>query len=96
MGEALSRDLVSKGWKVCMADINPNDALLKELGDNAIFKKTNVADYDSQAQTFKATFEKWGQIDALCANAGIVDRRYFFSNPFFFTLSHSYFAATSI
>jgi NADP-dependent 3-hydroxy acid dehydrogenase YdfG len=75
MGEALARDLVSKGWKVTMADINANESLSKELGDNVIFCKTDVADYDSQAKTFQATFDKWGQIDALCANAGIVDRR---------------------
>lgn len=75
MGEALARDLVSKGWRVCMADINPNDTLSAELGDAAFFAKTNVADYDSQARTFTETFEKWGRIDALCANAGIVDRR---------------------
>jgi NADP-dependent 3-hydroxy acid dehydrogenase YdfG len=75
MGEALARDLVSRGWKVCMADINRNETLLTELADNSIFCKTDVADYDSQAQTFEATFEKWGRIDALCANAGIVDRR---------------------
>jgi NAD(P)-dependent dehydrogenase (short-subunit alcohol dehydrogenase family) len=76
MGLALSRELVGRGWKVAMADIQPNAELSKELGDKAEFFKTDVADYDSQAETFQATFNKWGRIDALCANAGIVDRRY--------------------
>ncbi|KAF2095511.1 15-hydroxyprostaglandin dehydrogenase [Rhizodiscina lignyota] len=74
MGEALSRHLVSKGWKVGMADIQANEKLSKELGDSAAFFQTNVADYDSQAKTFQAVFDKWGRIDALCANAGIVDK----------------------
>ena len=74
MGLALSRELVSKGWKVALADIQENAELSKELGDSAQFFKTNVADYDSQAATFQGVFDKWGRIDALCANAGIVDR----------------------
>lgn len=75
MGLALSRELVTQGWKVAMADIQPNEVLSNELGDSALFFKTNVADYDSQAATFQKTWDKFGRIDALCANAGIVDRR---------------------
>jgi NADP-dependent 3-hydroxy acid dehydrogenase YdfG len=74
MGLALSRELAQRGWKIAMADLQPNEELSKELGDNGHFFKTDVADYDSQASTFKAAFDKWGRIDALCANAGIVDR----------------------
>ncbi len=33
-----------------------------------------MASYDSQAKAFAAVWEKWGRIDALLANAGIVDR----------------------
>ena len=76
MGEALARDLVQHGWNVMMADIQPNAALSLELGENADFSTTNVADYDSQAVTFQKTWDKWGRIDALCANAGIVDKRF--------------------
>ena len=75
MGQALSRDLTSKGWLVAMADIQTNEALSKELGDKAAFFHCNVADYDSQAKMFQAVWDKYGRIDALCANAGIVDKR---------------------
>lgn len=34
----------------------------------------NAADYDSQAEMFQKVWEKWGRINALCANVGIVDR----------------------
>ena len=76
MGEALSRSLVQKGWNVAMADIQPNAALARELGDKAAFFNTNVADYHSQADTFQAVWDKWGRIDALFANAGICDKKY--------------------
>lgn len=74
MGEALSEDLVSKGWQVAMADIQPNKELSAKLGDNASFHKCDVADYDSQATCFQEVWDRYGRIDALCANAGIVDK----------------------
>lgn len=44
------------------------------LGPNAAFFHADVASYDSQAQAFLAVYQKWSRIDALLANAGIVDR----------------------
>lgn len=74
MGEALSEDLVSRGWQVAMADIQPNKELSRKLGENASFHKCDVADYDSQANCFQEVWDNYGRIDALCANAGIVDK----------------------
>jgi NAD(P)-dependent dehydrogenase (short-subunit alcohol dehydrogenase family) len=82
MGEAIARDLVRNGWRVAMADIKQNDALSKELGPNAEYFSCNVADYDSQAAVFQGVWDKFGRIDALCANAGIVDRRFVAFNNF--------------
>ena len=80
MGEALARVLVSRGWSVALADLNRNTTLENDLGDNARFYPTNVASYDSQASTFRQVFHDFGRLDALCANAGIVDKgsRYLF------------------
>lgn len=75
MGEALSRHLVQQGWNVAMADISPNESLSEELGEKAEFFNCDVSDYDSQAQMFQAAWDRFGSIDALCANAGIVDKR---------------------
>lgn len=76
MGTALARDLLSQGWKVGCLDVNEPVAkkLFSEYGDQALVVKANVGDYDDQAKAFAAVFEKWGRIDALLANAGIVDR----------------------
>ncbi|KAF2741428.1 15-hydroxyprostaglandin dehydrogenase [Polyplosphaeria fusca] len=74
MGKALAQDLVESGWKVAIADIQENQAFQKELGDASSFYKCNVADYDSQAKMFQQVWDTYGRIDALCANAGIVDK----------------------
>ena len=75
MGEALAEDLVSKGWQVAMADIQQNADLAAKLGDSASFHQCDVARYESQAKTFQEVWDRYGRLDALCANAGIVDKR---------------------
>lgn len=75
MGEALAEDLVKKGWQVAMADIQQNAELASKLGESASFHQCDVADYDSQAKAFEEVWAKYGRLDALCANAGIVDKR---------------------
>lgn len=76
MGEALAIHFVSKGWLVACVDLQrgPGETLAASLGPNAHFWEVNVADYDSQALMFQHVFDKWGRIDALLANAGIVDK----------------------
>lgn len=81
MGEALSENLVKKGWRVAMADIQQNGQLASKLGDSASFHYCDVADYDSQAKAFQEVWNKYGRLDALCANAGIVDKRCLHSIP---------------
>ena len=43
---ALVRDLVSRGWKVAIADVQENEALMEELGERAAYHHCDVADYD--------------------------------------------------
>ncbi|KAJ4374074.1 hypothetical protein N0V83_002813 [Neocucurbitaria cava] len=73
MGMGLVRKLVEKGWKVAVADINENKTFADELGGASSFHKCNVADYD-RSEMFQQVWDKYGRIDALCANAGIVDK----------------------
>lgn len=76
MGEALATHYISKGWRVACFDLQrgPGEALAASLGHNAKFWEVDVSDYDSQARAFQGVFDRWGRIDALLANAGIVDR----------------------
>lgn len=77
MGVKIVQSLCAQGWKVACLDLQQEagDALIESLGhENAIFIPTNLAKYEDQAHAFRETFRRWGRIDALCANAGIVDR----------------------
>ena len=74
MGQAISKELVNLGWTVAMFDIKENKAHSDELGSKAKYYYCNVADYDSHAKAFDQVFKDYGKVDALCANAGIVER----------------------
>ncbi|KAM7220168.1 NAD(P)-binding protein [Rhypophila decipiens] len=76
IGAALATRLVEKGWRVALLDINQEagSQLASTLGPNTIFLPTDVASYASQCAAFSAIFSRFGRIDALCANAGVVDR----------------------
>ena len=76
MGEGLARDLIGNGWAVACVDIQEQagKALVAGLGSNAHFIKCDMADYDDQAKMYTEVWRKWGRLDALLANAGIVDR----------------------
>lgn len=76
MGTELARSMIDQDYFVGCLDINEaaGSKLASELGDRALFIKCNVASYDQQAQAFQKVFDKWGRIDALLMNAGIVDR----------------------
>ena len=76
IGEGLACKLIEEGWTVAVVDMNvtAGQKLATELGSEAKFFQCNVADYDDQARMFTSVWETWGQIDALCANAGIVDQ----------------------
>ena len=73
MGLALTRNLVAKGWKVGMADVNSDagEKHSKELGPNTFFKNVDITNYDEQAVFFDEVW-RWGggRLDFLAANAG--------------------------
>lgn len=49
-------------------------ASLDPEGKTTLFTECHVESYDSQVAAFKAVWAKFGRIDALIANAGIVDK----------------------
>lgn len=54
------------------------EALVAELNragpGKADFIYCDICDYDQQARAFQQVWDKYGRLDALLANAGIVDR----------------------
>jgi 15-hydroxyprostaglandin dehydrogenase (NAD) len=78
IGLATTKHLLSKGWKVVMADLNETAgiAISKELGPNSSFIRANVTVFADQIAMFKHAF-KWGgnRLDLFAANAGVDDRQ---------------------
>lgn len=78
IGLAMTKHLLSRGYKVAMADMNRNEGerLHSELGSDTMFHQTDVSSYDQQAALVSQAFE-WGgnRLDFFAANAGIDDRQ---------------------
>lgn len=74
MGRADARILAAEGASVVVADLNEVDgqAVADEIGDKAVFMLLNVADEDNWKTVIAATVEKFGQLDILINNAGII------------------------
>ncbi|KAF2466730.1 15-hydroxyprostaglandin dehydrogenase [Lindgomyces ingoldianus] len=81
IGLAVATHLVSKGYKVVIAEMNAatGSAAAESLGPDAKFIQTDVSSYLAQARLFKEAYE-WGgnRLDFCHANAGIDDRQYLY------------------
>jgi 3(or 17)beta-hydroxysteroid dehydrogenase len=66
--------LAREGAKVVITDINEEagKAVAKEIGDNAIFVRHDIASESDWAAVFKAATDKFGKVDVLVNNAGIL------------------------
>lgn len=79
LGLAVATSLASKGWKISIADMNVSAGEKAASSLNGTFHKTNVTDYTSLSTTFDRTFNEYGHIDFVFANAGIVERDSFYT-----------------
>jgi NAD(P)-dependent dehydrogenase (short-subunit alcohol dehydrogenase family) len=73
LGEAVTRRFHAQGAQVVIADLNETtgQALAKELGDRALFVKTDVADEASAQHCINAAVKAYQQINGLVNCAGI-------------------------
>jgi 3-hydroxyacyl-CoA dehydrogenase/3-hydroxy-2-methylbutyryl-CoA dehydrogenase len=73
LGEACSRYFVDNGAKVGILDMaqERGEALAAELGDNAIFCNTNVADTENVQAAVDKTFETFGAVHTAVSCAGV-------------------------
>jgi len=75
IGAALARRAATEGMNVVLADIRYEDAAMvaAELGDSrALAVKTDVSDAASVANLADQAWDRFGSVDLLCNNAGIV------------------------
>ncbi|KFY26713.1 hypothetical protein V493_03914 [Pseudogymnoascus sp. VKM F-4281 (FW-2241)] len=73
IGLAVVEDLVAKEWNVAVFDFEgtAGNTLAKKLGERVLFIQGNVIKYDELVTAFDRTFNHWGRIDLVFANAGI-------------------------
>lgn len=75
IGRYIARNFATAGAKVVVADINPMDTVLDELGDlgsDAIGVTTDVTNEDSVKHLFDEVYRRYGRINTLINDAGIV------------------------
>ncbi len=74
IGEETAKTLAANGAKVVLS-ARRKDRLKKlasEIGENAVYLKSDVADRDDMAALVKLAKERFGKVDAVFANAGIM------------------------
>jgi 15-hydroxyprostaglandin dehydrogenase (NAD) len=82
MGLAVAEDLAKKGWNLTILDLNEESiGKVKPNFDESrtVFLKVDVTNYEQQADAFVQTWNKWGRLDFVFANAGIGDRMNFYA-----------------
>ncbi len=73
IGEAYARALHTAGAAVVIADMDAErgELVAKDLGDRALFVRTDVSDHESAAALSAATVDAFGGLDLLVNNAAI-------------------------
>ncbi|RSL31663.1 3-hydroxyacyl-CoA dehydrogenase [Salibacterium salarium] len=78
MGGACARMVVNNGGKVIIADINVRKGrqFAEDLGENALFLKTDVTSEDDAHQTVEDSINHFGRVDGLinCAALGVAEK----------------------
>jgi 3-oxoacyl-[acyl-carrier protein] reductase len=74
IGKATAQKFASEGATVVIADVNETagNETVRELGEKAAFYKVNVVDRDEVQQWIDAVVERYGRVDVLINNAGVV------------------------
>ena len=65
-----------KGFNVAVVDVDEanGEAVASAIRPNSTFIKASVDNYDQQAAACRAAFERWGRLDVVLLNAGIVEK----------------------
>ena len=74
IGEETAKTLAANGAKVVLSARREDrlKELASEIGENAAYLKSNVADADDMTALVKLAKEKFGRVDVVFANAGIM------------------------
>lgn len=74
IGEAIARELTNSGCQVMLAARREErlKSLVQELGDSVAYHSTDVTDVKQMQAMAKATLDRFGKIDVLINNAGVM------------------------
>ena len=74
IGETTARTLAANGAKVVLSARREDrlQKLASEIGENAVFLKSDVTNLDDMTALVKLAKEQFGKVDAVFANAGIM------------------------
>ncbi len=73
-GKGIAEELYNEGATIIIADMNQQlaESVAKDMGERACAIPVNVADEESVADLVAKTVEKFGGLDIMVANAGVV------------------------
>jgi 3-oxoacyl-[acyl-carrier protein] reductase len=71
IGKGIAEMLIKEGAKVVFSDINGDDSLVSEFGENAIFVKCDVSKIEEVKNLINQAVTHFGQLNILVNNAGI-------------------------
>jgi NAD(P)-dependent dehydrogenase (short-subunit alcohol dehydrogenase family) len=79
IGRVVVHLLLEAGARVCVCDLNAKSAeetlsLARADESRAMALQMDVCREDDAARVVKTALDRWGQLDVLCSNAGILDR----------------------
>lgn len=73
IGAAIARKLIDDGWRVSLGARKPqNLEQVATAGETALHARYDAEERDSDAAWVAETLERWGRIDAVVNNAGVV------------------------
>lgn len=75
IGAAAAREFAAAGWRVALLARSETDIsrIAEEIGANAMALRCDVADFTSVKAALQTVVSRWGRLDALINNAGVID-----------------------
>lgn len=75
IGAAAARVFAQAGWRVALMARSERDiaSIAEEIGEAAMALRCDVADFTSVSAALQTVVARWGRLDALINNAGVID-----------------------
>jgi 3(or 17)beta-hydroxysteroid dehydrogenase len=74
IGKGIAKKFIEEGATVVISDVNDEkgEATAKELGDNCSYLHLDVSSEDEWQKTLQSVFDKFGRLNVLVNNAGVL------------------------